>query len=404
MICFSLPPDPAELDGILQEIPNAPAVFLLWPAEGTPYLARTNVLRRRLLRLLGTAQKPSKALNLRGTILRVEYHLTGSALESHFVLTEQARLHLGANYRKEIRLRMPPYVKLILTNEFPRTQVANRLGRAKAVYFGPFRTRSTAARFESEFLDLFQLRRCQEDLVPALEHPGCIYGEMARCLRPCQLVVGVAEYRTEAQRVGEFLHTAGHSLLDTAASARDRLSEEMDFEGAARMHQRFEKVQAVLALTDEMVRDVSALHACTVTRSASAGTVELGWLRGGYWQGFRQLPLQIGEGTAMSLDTRVRELAASIPAAMGTPQEREEKLAILARWFYSSWRDGEMILFDTWEKQPIRKLVNAVSRVAQSKPKSFKPKLSKSESNTGGGHAAGVPDGDAPLPGSDSGR
>lgn len=367
MISFPIPLDPAELDAIVAEIPNLPAVFLLWPAEGTPYLARTNVLRRRLTRLLGASQKQSKALNLRSTAQRVEYRLTGSALESHFVLTELARRHLGEGYRKEIRLRMPPYVKLILTNAFPRTQVANRLGRAKAVYFGPFRSRSTAARFESEFLDLFQLRRCQEDLEPAEGHPGCIYGEMGRCLRPCQRVVGIAEYRSEAERVAEFLHTAGHSLLDSAASARERLSGELDFEGAARMHQRFERVKSVLEIADEMVRHVDVLHACTVTKSAVSDSVELGWVRGGHWQGFHALPLQVGEGTAMSLDTRVRQLASEIPVVVGAPAEREEQLAILARWFYSTWRDGEMILFDSWEKLPVRKLVNAISRVAQGK-------------------------------------
>ena len=367
MISFPIPPDGAELDSTLAEIPNLPAVFLLWPAEGTPYLAKTNVLRRRLTRLLGISQKQSKTLNLRSTAQRVEYRLTGSALESHFVLAEQARLHLGSGYRKEIRLRMPPYVKLVLTNPFPRTQVANRLGRAKAVYFGPFRSRSTAARFESEFLDLFQLRRCQEDLAPAATHPGCIYGEMGRCLRPCQQVVGIAEYRSEAERVAEFLHSAGYSLLDSAASARERLSVELDFEGAARMHQRFEKVKSVLELSDEMVRDVDSLHACTITKSAIPDAVELGWVRGGHWQGFHALPLQMGEGTAMSLDTRVRQLASDIPVIAGAPGEREEQLAILARWFYSSWRDGEMILFDSWDKLPIRKLVNAISRVAQAK-------------------------------------
>jgi hypothetical protein len=41
-----------------------------------------------------------------------------------------------------------------------------------------------------------------------------------------------------------------------------------------------------------------------------------------------------------------------------------EQLAIVARWFYSSWCDGEMLLVDDWAKMPWRKLVNAVSRVA----------------------------------------
>src|SRR5207248_1791448 len=159
MVELALPPD-------FEEVPNKPAVFLLWPREGKPYLARTNVLRRRLQRLLGK-------LNFSSVVERIEYRLTGSKLESQFLLWELARQHLGPDYRKEIRLRLPPYVKLVLTNPFPRTYVTTQLGRAEAVYFGPFRNRSTAAMFDSEFLDLFQLRRCQDDLAPAPEHPGC---------------------------------------------------------------------------------------------------------------------------------------------------------------------------------------------------------------------------------------
>src|SRR5580700_4996707 len=265
MIELAIPEDPTEFDRVLEALPNRQAVFLLWPREGKPYLARTNVLRKRLKRELG---------NLRGTIGRIEYQFTGSRLAAQFLVLELAKKHLGAGYRNEIRLRLPPYVKLILSNQFPRTQVTSHIGRASAVYFGPFRNRSTAARFESEFLDLFQLRRCQEDLEPRADHPGCIYGEMGRCLRPCQQAVGVAEYRGEAERVAEFLRSGGQSLAALAESGRARLSAEMDFEGAALMHQRYQRVQEVLGLRDEMARALDRLNAIAVTRAADPDAVE----------------------------------------------------------------------------------------------------------------------------------
>src|ERR1700686_4961594 len=214
MVELAIPADPGEFDRTLEALPNRQPVFLLRPREGKPYLARTNFLRKRLTRLLGTPKGPSRSFNLRnaflsGSLERIEYQFTGSRLASQFLVLDLARKHLGAGYRNEIRLRLPPYVKLILSNRFPRTQITTHIGRARAVYFGPFRSRSTAARFESEFLDLFQLRRCQEDLEPRPDHPGCIYGEMGRCLRPCQQIVGISEYRGEAERVAEFLRTGG---------------------------------------------------------------------------------------------------------------------------------------------------------------------------------------------------
>ena len=357
--------DVIAFDQAIEAIPDKPAVFLVWPREGKPYLARTNVLRRRLRRLFGIGDQPSRALNLRGTAARIEYRLTGSRLEAQFLLWERARKHLGPDYRKEIRLRMPPYVKLVLSNPFPRTYVTTQIGRASAVYVGPFRNKSTAAMFDSEFLDLFQLRRCQEDLAPRMEHPGCMYGEMGRCLRPCQLAVGVEEYRTEAGRVAEFLRSGGKSLLDPAMAARDRLSAEMDFEGAAMLHKRVAVITNVLGLRDEMARDVDQLSAIAVVPSSQQDAVDLGWIRGGFWQGFTRIEFTAADGRVASLDARLREMAVAVPETRSEPLERMEQLAILSRWFYSTWRDGELLLVDDWEKIPYRKLVNAVSRVAK---------------------------------------
>jgi excinuclease ABC subunit C len=355
MVDLVIPEDPAALDQLLDDLPNRQAVFLLWPREGKPYLARTNVLRKRLKRTLG---------NLKGTVERVEYQFTGSRLAAQFLVLELARKYLGSGYRNDIRLRLPPYVKLILSNQFPRTQLTTHLGRARAVYFGPFRNRSTAARFESDFLDLFQLRRCQEDLEPRPDHPGCIYGEMGKCLRPCQQAVGVDEYRGEAARVAEFLKTGGKSLTGLAESARERLSADMDFEGAALMHQRLQRVDAVLGLRDEMARDVEKLNAIAVVPSGDPDAVELGWLREGSWQGFSRIEFNNADGTSVSLDARLRELALNVPSNAAAGVERMEQLATVARWFYSSWCDGELLLVDDWAKIPYRKLVNAVSRIA----------------------------------------
>src|ERR1700689_5087370 len=120
MVVVATPEDPADFDRMLEALPNRPAVFLLWPSDGRPYLTRTNVLRKRLKRMLA---------NLRaGTVERIEYQFTGSRLAAQFLVLELARKHLGAGYRNEIRLRLPPYVKLILSNQFPRTQGTTHIG------------------------------------------------------------------------------------------------------------------------------------------------------------------------------------------------------------------------------------------------------------------------------------
>jgi hypothetical protein len=213
-------------------------------------------------------------------------------------------------------------------------------------------------------LDLFQMRRCQENLVPSPDHPGCIYGEMAMCLRPCQGVVGPEEYGGEVRRVVEFLSTGGQSLLESIARTRDRLSEELQFEEAARQHKRLERVREVLKPCDELARQVDRLNGVAITASMAPDAVELWTLRGGWWQRPRRFSFEVREGKPVSLDRSLRETFGSLEPMKLTGVERQEYLALLARWYYSSWREGEWVPFENFDRIPYRKLVHAISRVA----------------------------------------
>src|SRR5579871_491333 len=155
-----------NLEGVLPSLPNAHGVFLVWAGDRSAYLAKTSMLRRRLLRVLPAASAGRKSLNLRNVVSRVEYWLSGSRFEStliHYVLAKQ---YFPNEYLKFVKLRMPAYLKVVLSNEFPRTQVTTRLSGGRALHYGPFRTRAGAELFENQFLDFFQIRRCQENLEP----------------------------------------------------------------------------------------------------------------------------------------------------------------------------------------------------------------------------------------------
>jgi len=363
---------PSELDSI----PDQPAVFMLWAGEGVPYLARTGLLRRRLRRILGDrggadAGRISRVLNLRGVVERIEYWPTGSQLESSLIHLELAQRYYPEHWPRLTRLHPPFFVRLLLENAFPRMQVTSRLSRGpdhghfhssvhgqfRGLFYGPFPSRAAAERFETGVLDLFQLRRCEENLEPSPQHPGCIYGEMNRCLRPCQQAVSVDEYRTEAVRVEQFLRTSGRSLAETAESARDGASAEMQFEEAARLHQRVQRIADVQALAGEVARELSRLHGVAVVPSAEFGSVDLWVLAGGRWLEPRRLAVG---AAGQSLDHHIKELLAGA-APEGPPHP--EHLAIFLRWHGSNWRDGEWIGFDSFDKIPYRKLVNAAARV-----------------------------------------
>jgi excinuclease ABC subunit C len=353
-----------SLDADLEETHASAAVFVIWPREGSPYIARTGLLRRRLKRLLRVATAPSRLLNLRSVAERVEYWPVASRLESTLILWEVARRYVPDEYLEIVRLRFPAYVKLVLGNDYPRTQVTTRLAGSTGLYFGPFRTRASAEEFDHQFLDLFQLRRCQEDLSPAPDHPGCMYGEMSMCLRPCQQVVGREEYASEAQRVSEFLTTGGRGLLRTAEDARDRLSAELEYEAAAREHKRIARIQQILKMRDELATNIEQLHGIAITPSSEPHIVLLWFLLHGSWQNPIPFSVALADQT-VSMDRRVKDIVSTLIPVKASGRERQEHLAILARWFYSSWRDGEWVTIQDLGAAPYRKIIGAISRTAQ---------------------------------------
>jgi excinuclease UvrABC nuclease subunit len=358
------------LDRALGEAPDRPAVFLVHAREGAPYLARTGLLRRRLRRLLGARSAPGRTLNLRAVASRVEYWPTASRLESSLLHYSLAAEYFPETYLQLIKLRMPPYVRVSLSNPFPRTQVTTRLGGPGSLYFGPFRTRGAAELFQAQSLDLFQVRRCEENLQPSPDHPGCVYGEMNMCLRPCQQAVGPDEYRSEVARLVEFLGTSGRSLVEPLASARDRFSEEMNFEEAARLHKRIEKIEQVAKLRDDLAADLERLCGVAVLPSLDPGAVELYFMLRGWWQA----PVRFHADVAgASIDHRLRETVAALPGSGRGAQQRQEHIALLVRWYYSSWRDGDWIGFPSPERAPYRRIVRAVSRIMAVKPPGAPP-------------------------------
>ena len=354
----------------IESAPNSPGVFIIWPKDrAEPYLGRTGLLKRRLLRLLKERDKPSRILNLRDVTDHVDYWLVGSQLESALLYYSQARQHFPGTYSKLVKLRMPAYVKVTMGNEFPRTALTTRVTGGKGLYYGPFRMRAAAEHFDSQFLDLFQIRRCEDNLEPRPDHPGCIYGEMNMCLRPCQMVVTAAEYANEVARVEQFLTTQGASLLENISHQRQRFSEEMDFEEAARQHKRYERVQQILSLRDELVSEIEQLCGIAIAPSAEVGTMNLWFVRRGYWHGPFAFPLSQQGDQIVSMDTRLKDLVGQVPVkdppGAGV---RQEHLALLARWFYSTWRDGEWIGCQSLGNIPIRKIVNAIGRLAKPRP------------------------------------
>jgi excinuclease UvrABC nuclease subunit len=377
----------AEPRVFFEAFSSGPAVFALFPAPRggsvpIPYLGRTRNLRRRLARMLSPMRRSSRMLNLRELTARIEYEPVGSAFEALWRLYHLNKHYFPGQYRDRLRLRPPVLLKLNLRNRFPRCYLTRRLANDNSLYYGPFPAQLAAERFEAAFLDLFKIRRCAEDLDPDPSHPGCIYSQLHMCLAPCFGGCTDSAYQAEVQRVTEFLDTDGRSLLRFLESERAQASEFLEFEQAGKVHRRIEKVNELLRQRADLVRNLRALDAVIVLKGAEAKAVVFFRVIGGEIRGPAALSLDENVPTPTPLDRQLHDLLQSLAMAKEKADQQAlppwEHLSLLARWYYSSFREGELIMLSQSQAMPHTRLIRVCRKLLAVEAPSIQPAITPS--------------------------
>ena len=337
-----------------------------------PYLSWTRDLRRRLRRLLSVRRAGSRLLNLRELTARIEFEPVGSVLEGRWWLYLLNKHYFPLQYRDRLRLKPPPLLKLNLKNRFPRCYPTRRMVNDTSRYYGPFPSQIAAERFAGEFLDLFKIRRCVEDLTPDPSHPGCIYSQLHMCLAPCFAGCTDSEYQSEVGRVIEFLDTRGQSLHRSLEAERAQASDGLDFEQAAKTHRKIEKLDELLRHGPDLLRNVRDLHAVVVLKGADTKSVVFFRITAGEIRGPAALSLDENVSTPVPLDRQIHELMESLAPGKPEPVPPRlppwEHLALLARWYYSSFREGELVMLNPGQAMPHARLIRICRKLLAADP------------------------------------
>lgn len=196
------------------------------------------------------------------------------------------------------------------------------------------------------------------------------------CLAPCFGGCTSEEYSREVSRAAAFLRSSGASLADSLTQERESASTQLDFEHASALHKRLEKVQELRRSVSELARPVEQLHAVILARAAAENAIAVFTVRGGEIADPFVLEFDQLAGQPRSAEQILRELlepATTQPdeanpkrAALDTAaiQQLEDHLALLARWFYGSPREGEIFFEEPrpagW---PYRRILRACRRL-----------------------------------------
>ncbi len=349
------------------QFPAKPAVFVLRGIDESaePYVSKTTNFRKRLVRLLSPPESQSKRLNLRERVGRIDYSLTGSDFESTLLLYKSLRQEFPETYQKRLRLHSAPVIRFNLENAYPRAYVTTRIGRltGRSRYYGPFRSRAVAEKFLNDSLDLFKIRRCTFELHPDPEFPGCVYSEMKMCLAPCFKGCTDEAYMSEVERVRSYVESGGESLIQELEAERDRLSTDLDFEGAARQHEKVTKVKGIASACDEIYHRLDQIDAVIVQSAAGPKSVALFRFNNGAHVGPEYFSMEATDETR-PVEARLRDALQPMPAERARSlQQFTEELAILRRWYYRTHKTGEIFFANREGELPIRRIANGIGRV-----------------------------------------
>ncbi|KJU83117.1 excinuclease ABC subunit C [Candidatus Magnetobacterium bavaricum] len=203
-----------------------------------------------------------KAINLKGRIRsyfhrRNQLDLRKSTMmtivnDFSFIVTdnEVEALALEANLIKQYRPKFNvilkddknyPYIRITVTQQWPRLEIARKLSHDGDVYIGPY-VSSRGMRETLEFVKrCFPLRTCRykiENLTRA-----CLQYQIGQCSAPCVGLITKEAYDAHVRDCTEFLKGARADLLDRLKKRMYELSDDLLFEEAAKYRDKIRAIQ-----------------------------------------------------------------------------------------------------------------------------------------------------------------
>ncbi len=253
----------------LKKLPHKPGVYLMRDADDTiMYVGKAVDLHKRVqsyfrTRIVGRGPQIEQMVSL---VARFEYIVTDSEMEA---------LVLENNLIKENRPRYNtmlkddktyPFIKVTVSEEYPRILFSRLMKKDKARYFGPFPS-ADAVREAIELVNkLMGLRTCNRVLPRDIgKDRPCLNYHMGYCTAPCAAgKITKEEYGDRVEKAIDFLSGNYSAVIEDLTNKMEQASQEMRFEDAAKYRDRRNSVRVIeqkqkMTDADMEDRDIIAL-------------------------------------------------------------------------------------------------------------------------------------------------
>jgi excinuclease ABC subunit C len=256
-----------DLHQKIRTIPTQPGCYLYKNAEGEViYVGKAKNLRARVRSyFLEASQANAKTGTLMREAVDVEYITVANehealALENNLIKQKKPRFNILLRDDKTY-----PYIKLTMSDRYPKVFVTRRLRKDGGAYYGPYFPGNLAYRLVDLIHRSFLIPSCKVDL--SRYHPrACLQYYIKRCLGPCLEGLTTPEtYKQTIRDVQLFLEGRPNELEQSLTKRMEAAAAAEQFEAAARLRDQIVTVHQMqdkqrMATADNEDADVFGYH------------------------------------------------------------------------------------------------------------------------------------------------
>ncbi len=350
----------------LRAVPDAPGVYLFRDTRGQViYVGKALRLRDRLRSYFTAANaQTSRVSELVRKVYDFEFVTTANEVEA-LVL----ECNLIKNYRPRFNIRLKDdknylYLKLPVTEDYPRVHYSRRVQNDGALYFGPYTSAQSLRGTVKSIRQLLPFRTCSDEIFR--QGKVCLDFHIKRCPGPCERRIGAEDYKARIHEVALFMEGRSDVLVRELHGRMELSADRLDFENAARYRDQLQSIERIADRQKVLTHGRDDQDLIAYARRGAEVFVEVAYVRQGKMVGHDGHPLDgAGEATEAELlrgfVLQYYASATHVPRAVILPGALEEP-ELMAGWL--AQRRGGPVAIEVPQRGRKRALVAQLAETA----------------------------------------